>query len=249
MQNTYWFFNSAVVSDEDKPYLDSMVAIDKLTTTLISSGSRNKIEFCKLNQTYYIKTYTDVGGWLRSFFGKSRVENEFDNLNFFQKHRIPTPPIVAFGYQKKWGRLIKGVLITLGIPNTLSLVDLYENQQLKKYGRMWLKNVLAKIAKYTAIMHADNFMFSDLKWRNILVSDDAAATVYFIDCPNGMHVPSWFMWRAIIKDLACLDKVGKSALTRSQRLAFYKQYSGINKLASNDKKRITSILKFFEGRE
>jgi hypothetical protein len=226
-----------------------MEKLKALKTTLVSSGPRNTMELCKLSQPYYIKTYNNNGSWLRSLLGKSRLENEFTNLKAFQQHHIPTPPIIAFGHQKQLGKLQEGVLVTLGIHNTLSLADIHKTNRLHSHGSRWLKNVLAQIAKYTATMHRDNFMFSDLKWRNILVSDDAVGTVYFIDCPNGTFVPSWFMWRAIIKDLACLDKVGKYALARTQRLYFYKQYQSITKLTNKDKKRITKILKFFEGRE
>lgn len=249
MQNSHWFFNSAIVPDEDKPYLCNMEQLSKLKTTLISSGPRNQMQTCTLSQTYYIKTYNHKGSWLRSLLGKSRLENEFNNLKRFEAHHIPTPPIIAFGYEKTLGKLQHGVLITLGIHNTVSLADLHKTNRLHVHGNQWLKNALTQIATYTAAMHADNFMFSDLKWRNILVSDDAVGTVYFIDCPNGTVVPSWFMWRAIIKDLACLDKVGKTALTRTQRLYFYKQYRNISKLTHEDKKRIQKILKFFEERE
>ena len=38
-------------------------------------------------------------------------------------------------------------------------------------------------------------------------------------------------------------------LTRTQRLRFYLQYSGHQKLDKRDKARIRAVLKFFEGRE
>ena len=53
----------------------------------------------------------------------------------------------------------------------------------------------------------------------------------------------------IIKDLACLDKVAKRVLSRTQRLRFYLQYRGRVRLSQSDKQRVRRILKFFEGRE
>jgi hypothetical protein len=53
----------------------------------------------------------------------------------------------------------------------------------------------------------------------------------------------------IVKDLACLDKIGKYRLTRTQRLRFYLDYAGHQHLTTADKQRIRLILKFFEGRE
>ncbi|MOA66587.1 hypothetical protein D3C78_1934040 [compost metagenome] len=53
----------------------------------------------------------------------------------------------------------------------------------------------------------------------------------------------------MIKDLACLDKVAKYHLSRTQRLRFYLQYRDRPRLRSSDKRRVRQILKFFEGRE
>ena len=53
----------------------------------------------------------------------------------------------------------------------------------------------------------------------------------------------------IIKDLACLDKVAKQQLSRTQRLRFYLQYRGRQRLSAADKRRLRKIIGFFEGRE
>jgi hypothetical protein len=52
-----------------------------------------------------------------------------------------------------------------------------------------------------------------------------------------------------VKDLACLDKVAKLQLSRTQRLRFYLQYCRRARLNSADKQRVGKILDFFEGRE
>jgi hypothetical protein len=53
----------------------------------------------------------------------------------------------------------------------------------------------------------------------------------------------------IVKDLACLDKLGKRVLSRTQRLRFYHQYTGREGLTLEDKRRIKAVLIFFKGRE
>lgn len=58
-----------------------------------------------------------------------------------------------------------------------------------------------------------------------------------------------FLRYRVIKDLACLDKVASKVLTRSQRLRFFLQYRGRERLSSGDKRRVRQIVKFFEGRE
>lgn len=250
MTTTYWFFDPSHVLESDRAKLDAYHKISLLPLSKISSGPRNQMSICHLVNNYYVKQYNGSrGGWLRSLFGKSRLENEYANLQRFHQQHIPAPPIVAYGYQKMLGKLTEGVLVTAEIPNTVCLADLHKTNQLHTRGVAWLQHIIQQLADYTRRMHHQDFMFSDLKWRNILVSQDDAATVYLIDCPNGVHVPHWFMWRAVIKDLACLDKVGKLALSRTQRLAFYKHYAGISKLTKRDKRRIKKIMRFFEGRE
>jgi hypothetical protein len=53
----------------------------------------------------------------------------------------------------------------------------------------------------------------------------------------------------IAKDLACLDKVAKYTLSRTQRLRFYLQYCGRQHLNAADKRRVRQIVGYFEGRE
>ncbi|WHU44968.1 heptose kinase, partial [Pseudomonas fulva] len=45
------------------------------------------------------------------------------------------------------------------------------------------------------------------------------------------------------------DKVAKYHLSATQRLRFYLQYRGRDRLNARDKKRIRQVLGFFEGRE
>jgi hypothetical protein len=53
----------------------------------------------------------------------------------------------------------------------------------------------------------------------------------------------------IVKDLACLDKLAKYHLSRTQRLRFYLDYAQKKRLDDADKRRIRKVLRFFEGRE
>lgn len=110
--------------------------------------------------------------------------------------------------------------------------------------KAWLKSVGEQVARYTRIMHQNKFAHNDLKWRNILVDD--AGKVFFIDCPTGRFWFGPFLQYRIIKDLACLDKVAKKVLSRTDRLRFYMQYQQIQKLGATDKKQIKKILGFFK---
>ena len=83
--------------------------------------------------------------------------------------------------------------------------------------------------------------------RNLLV--DPQRRLYLIDCPTGAFWHGPFLQRRIVKDLACLDKVAKYQLSRTQRLRFYLQYCQRSRLIEKDKPRIRQILNYFQGRE
>ena len=91
------------------------------------------------------------------------------------------------------------------------------------------------------------FAHNDLKWRNLLVDDQGQ--LFLIDCPNGDFWRGFWLKYRITKDLACLDKVAKYHLSATQRLRFYLQYRGHQRLNASDKKRVREVVRFFEGRE
>ncbi len=98
-------------------------------------------------------------------------------------------------------------------------------------------------------MHRHRFVHNDLKFRNVLVDFSNCPEVYIIDCPLGRRLFGPLFQRGIVKDLACLDRVAKRYLSRSQRLRFYKKYQGTDRLTTRHRRQIRRILGFFEGRE
>jgi RIO-like serine/threonine protein kinase len=138
-------------------------------------------------------------------------------------------------------------MITREIPDTLDLAELARREDPRLRDRVWVDNVSRQLAAATRTLHDHHFVHNDLKWRNLLV--DGQGVLYFIDCPAGAFwVGHWLRWR-IVKDLACLDKVAKYQLSRTQRLRFYLQYRGRARLSDNDKGRIREVLDYFKGRE
>lgn len=195
---------------------------------------------------YYVKLYHEAGKYLRRFIGRSRCRRERDNLLFFERLGIPVPALIAFGERHR-GLSRQSFLITEELVDTENLLSLYQQGSELLSNRIVVDYLISQVADYTRRMHKHQFVHVDLKWRNVLVNVNTLKA-YFIDCPQGHR--AWFnLKRGIIKDLACLDKVGRKALSKSVRLRFYKQYSQIDKLNPAHKKRIRRILVFFEGRE
>lgn len=185
---------------------------------------------------YYVKRYLGNGKnavrrWfgLRGLVAPQRVVKEWKNLLLFRKWGIPTATLVGYGLEH---------LERLATASDPCLRD-----------RRWMAQVLRQVANITRTLHAAGFAHNDLKWRNLLVDGGGSPTVYLIDCPSGGMWWGVFLKYRIIKDLACLDKVAKYQLSRSQRLRFYLDYTGQRRLGVEDKQRIRKILAFFEGRE
>lgn len=196
---------------------------------------------------FYVKRYHGAGKGLRRFVGRPRVKAEWQNLKLFAKWGIPTAEIVAFGLERRCGSFVRGAMITRELPDTENLWMLAYLKDPRMRDRHWVDGISRQLARSTRLMHERRFTHNDLKWRNLLVND--RAELFFIDCPTGAF---WFgplLRYRIIKDLACLDKLGKLELSRSQRLRFYLQYQNKRRLDRSDKRQIAGILTFFKGRE
>jgi hypothetical protein len=199
---------------------------------------------------YYLKLYTGSGkNPLRDWLGRPRVQAEWENLQKFITWGIPTARIVGYGLETRFGRFTRGALITEEIPNTRDLAALSKAADPRLRKSDWIDNVSRQVAGFTQMLHSHRFAHNDLKWRNILVSDSEPPKVSLIDCPSGATWIEPFFGYRRIKDLACLDKVAKRTLRRTQRLRFLLRYLQQEKLRSADKRLITKIVHFFDGRD
>jgi hypothetical protein len=252
-----WHFNPGYRGGAAERLFSDMDAVFALTGELITKDPLSRVlRVTADGKRYYVKRYVGNGKnivrrWfgLRGLIGPQRVRTEWQNLLAFRERGIPTATLVGYGLERRFGRFVRGALITEEIPNTVDLAEMaYANDPLLRDPR-WVGHVLHQIARFTRTLHDAGFAHNDLKWRNLLVDDGAMPTVHLIDCPNGGYWWGIFLKYRIIKDLACLDKVAKYQLSRSQRLRFYLDYTGRTRLTEEDRQRIGKILTFFEGRE
>lgn len=205
---------------------------------------------------YYVKRYAGNGkNALRRWFGlrgliaPQRVVKEWENLLRFRDWGIPTATLVAWGLERVHGSFVRGALVTEEIPHTADLGTMANQDDPRLADRRWMAEVMRQVARHARRLHDAGFAHNDLKWRNLLVDTAATPTVYLIDCPSGGFWRGPMLRYRIIKDLACLDKIGKYRLSRTQRLRFYLDYAGHARLSAADKRRLRKILKFFAGRE
>ncbi|MDR3352074.1 MAG: lipopolysaccharide kinase InaA family protein [Zoogloeaceae bacterium] len=227
----------------------------------LTRSSRSEVLRVTLAGTrYYVKRYQRSmardgrSNWRRALryallacLPRTRVRSEWQNLMRFAQWGIPTAEIVAFGEERRFGMFSRGALITRELENTQDLAELARRKDPRLRDRAWVRQVGDQIAACTRILHAHRFAHNDLKWRNILVDD--SARVYLIDCPLGSILPAGpLLRRRMEKDLATLDKVACTCLSRSTRLRFFLVYREKQRLAPPDKASIRRITHFFKDR-
>ncbi|MFP6805931.1 MAG: lipopolysaccharide kinase InaA family protein [Pseudomonadales bacterium] len=202
---------------------------------------------------YYIKAYKKRGKSFRRFFDRSRIRSEWENLFHLKEMNIPTLRIVAYGEETLFCGKRMGAMVTEELTGVQDLAAIYRKGAAVLQQKNWVNHVIDRLSVHVRTMHQQKFVHGDLKWRNILVNSSEDTEVYIFDCPLGRQLksPFWakYFERCVVKDLACLDKMAKQALSRTQRLKFYFKYAGLVKLSPEAKANIRKILSFFEGRE
>jgi len=226
--------------------LDAVFALEGEIVALDSTTRTVRVEVD--GRRYYVKRYHGLGKKpLRRWLGKPRVQLEWENLQRFAEWGIPTARLVACGLEREGGVFARGALVTEEIPGTTDLARLVRARDPRLKSQSWRDGVCAQVAAIARALHARRFAHGDLKWRNLLVDD--AGRVFLIDCPSGGFWWPPFLEYRIVKDLACLDKVARRVLSRTERLRFYLDYAQKRRLDEFDKRRIRRIAGFFEGRD
>lgn len=252
-----WHFNQRYAASAAAPLFASLAATFAARGELIAHDPLSSVERLTAgDKRYYVKRYRGNGknAWrrwfgLRGLLAPQRVVKEWQNLQRFAAWGIPTAEIVAHGLERRCGSFVRGALVTAEIPATRDLASLALAGDARLRNPVWVAALSRQLAAYARNMHRRGFVHNDFKWRNILVDDAPTPTAYLIDCPQGAFWRGPFLAYRIVKDLACLDKVAKYHLTRSQRLRFYLAYSGRKRLTPADKRRLRRIVHFFAGRE
>lgn len=238
------------LSEEEATHFSTWERCNSLQGELISRSLMSSLTMIKVaSRNYYVKKYEFAGRHLRRLVGRTRVRAEWENLQYFQSLGIPTARVVAYGEQSFPHFSRQGMLVTEEIPDCHDLASLAEKNKKLFADKVWLERVFNRLADHVSKLHHSGFCHGDLKWRNILVGDSESPEVYLIDCPIGRKYPGFLRERGIIKDLACLDKVAKYILSGSDRRSFYLKYANKMELDLRDERRISKVLRFFDGRE
>lgn len=238
-----WTLCSADAGGETGERFGDLDRVFALDGEAIAAGPLSDVVRVEIDgRRYFVKRYTRPGkNALRRWIGTPRVEAEWRNLQRFEAWGIPTARLVAWGHERRLRAFVRGALITEEIPHTVDLERIARGDPVRFRDRQWFRHVSRQIAHIVATLHRHGFTHNDLHWRNLLFQE-TTGTVYLIDCPNGAF---WFgppLRYRIAKDLACLDKFARIYLSRSQRLRFYLDYAGRERLDERDKAAIRDAL-------
>lgn len=252
-----WHFNPDFRGREAETLFGTLASTFAVRGEPIASDPLSHVVRVEADGTrYYVKRYVGNGKnvwrrWfgLRGLIAPQRVVREWENLQRFRDWGIPTATLVAWGLERSCGSFVRGALVTAEIPDTMDMGTMANRNDPRLSDRRWMGEVMRQVARHARCLHDRGFAHNDLKWRNLLVDGAETPTVYLIDCPNGMFWYGPFLRYRITKDLACLDKIAKYRLSRTQRLRFYLDYAGRARLTPADKRRVRAVLRFFEGRE
>ena len=252
-----WWIDRGALSEGASDAFSTLDSVFALEGELVAKDPLSRVLKVDIgSKCFYVKRYIGNGKtrrrrWfgLRQWLVMPRLQTEWTNLLRFQQWGIPTAKLVAYGMERRFGGFRRGALITEEIPSTTDLATMSLRNDPRLKNHQWVANVSQQIARMTRTMHHHGFAHNDLKWRNLLITEGAEPSVFLIDCPCGCFWRSPFLQYRTIKDLACLDKVAKYHLTRTQRLRFYLDYLEQPRLTASNKKQLRKIIHFFDGRE
>lgn len=171
---------------------------------------------------FYIKLYTLGRLWkrLRSIFRRDPARREFDNLAWLRARGFPAVEPVAWGCRRT-ARVVRSCfVVTRGEPAAETLEDL---APVSADRRRWI----VPLARLVRGLHDAGFYAHDLHFRNVLVKPEGAGLV-LLDLPNGRLIPSAGARRerAVVYDLATLERDAARFFSRADHLRFLRAYTG-----------------------
>lgn len=173
-------------------------------------------------------------GMLRgTFFGRSKVRREFENLQQLRAWGLDAPAPVVYGEQRRAGWLVRSFLVSEAVPAAVPLDAVVTGQR--------PAGLLPALAAMLRRLHERGFAHGDLYWRNILLSGGSLDHFYLIDAHRGGRWRREPAGRA--RDLAALDGPAPWYFRRSERLRFFLAYRQHRRLTTEDKTLVREVLR------
>lgn len=161
-------------------------------------------------------------GW-KFWMRRSKARCEFENYAVFERLGVPAAERIACGEERGWfGKLKRAFIITRAVPHASELDDFFRATPPPGQRR----RLLEELARMVHRLHAADFFYYDLVWRNVLVSQETPEKeprLFLIDCPRGGFM-RFATHRKRLRDLASLDKTAAQLCSRAERMRFLLHY-------------------------
>jgi heptosyltransferase-2 len=250
------FIDPDYVTAFDRLGLTSIDAVFSLSMGKDPGGSslpryRNRLQFEVSNpaKSLFLKRYdhpgalTQIKNWFSHHSCKSMMFFDLEPIENLACAGINTPKLASYGEQ--WGIFFekRSFTITEEIPHAEPLEQKppdcfrkHPTTEVLKQRRQFIK----KLGQFTKKFHDTGYRHRDFYLAHIFYSDDG--TFYLIDLQR-VFKPWLFAERFRVKDIAQLYySAPRSAFSRTDRLRFYKWYTGKDFLDRQDKIFIYKVI-------
>ena len=197
---------------------------------------------------FYFKQYHQRSGWdfIKHVFRAGRAERTVKAAAMLEANGFAVPEIVAMGCRRKGIFCLDNFLLTREVGNTLPLYAFFNQQYSKsssatgRHGRMNLEKYefIKALGRFVGRLHAKNISHGDLRLGNVLVRlslDRPPATsnqqqvFKFFLLDNERTIQYWRLPNRLrLKNLVQCNMHQSAALTRTDRLRFFKAYLSEN---------------------
>jgi len=212
--------------------------------------SRMQFKTSGPDKTLYLKRYnhpdalTQIKNWFWHNSRKSMMSFDLSPTEDLSRAAIKTPKTVAYGEQ--WGIFFekRSFIITEELPNAepldKKLPDCFRDRSKTRNLRQQ-RNFIERLGRFAKRFHETGYRHRDFYLAHIFYSDDG--TFYLIDLQRAFK-PHILAERFRVKDIAQLFySAPGSAFSKTDRLRFYKSYTGKKFLNGRDKKFIRKVIK------
>jgi hypothetical protein len=170
---------------------------------------------------FYFKLYTlgRPSKKLWSIFRRDPARREFDNLAWLRAHGFPAVEPVAWG-ARRTARVVRSCFVVTRSEPDVETLEVVASVSADR--RRWI----VPLARLVRSLHDAGFFAHDLRFRNVLVRSGGGLVL--LDLPNGRLIPAGDTRRerALVYDLALLQRDAARCFSRPDHLRFLRSYVG-----------------------
>ncbi|HXG61975.1 MAG TPA: lipopolysaccharide kinase InaA family protein [Planctomycetota bacterium] len=193
--------------------------------------ARSAVRELRLPQgRFFLKVYAYSGLWrLRTLFIVSRARREYRNLLRLAELGFDVPEPLAYGQERTLGFVSVSFLLTRAVEPAVGLRDLADRPGSAPFalpGTAERRALLSDFARTLRRAHDAGFFIHTLRAKNLLLGRrDGRWALHVLDVPfAGIWRYRIFRRAGRVRDLACLMRVGRMLLSRTDRMRFARAY-------------------------